>query len=134
MTKYNSTDGKTVLDSSDDAAQANWGGSWRMPTIEEFQALGAAVTTAWTSDYKGSGVEGLVCTDKTDSSKVLFFPAAGQCYYGGVHYVGSEGHYWSSSLNTGMVSANDLLFSSGGARWNLSDLRFNGHPIRVVVC
>ena len=46
MTKYNATDGKTVLEASDDAAVANWGGSWRMPTTAEFQALGAAVNTA----------------------------------------------------------------------------------------
>lgn len=32
MTKYNSTDGKTVLDLEDDAARANWGGEWHIPT------------------------------------------------------------------------------------------------------
>ena len=28
---------KTVLEPKDDAACANWGGSWRTPTIEEWQ-------------------------------------------------------------------------------------------------
>jgi hypothetical protein len=32
MSKYNSSDNKTVLDLEDDAAAANWGGAWRMPT------------------------------------------------------------------------------------------------------
>ena len=68
MTKYNSTDGKTVLDLSDDAARANMGGLWRMPTTDEYAALGAATTSASTSDYQGSGIAGLVLTDKTDSS------------------------------------------------------------------
>lgn len=30
--KYNSNDGKRTLDFEDDAARANWGGQWHMPT------------------------------------------------------------------------------------------------------
>lgn len=37
--KYNATDGKKVLDPQDDAATANWGGGWRIPTREEFKDL-----------------------------------------------------------------------------------------------
>ena len=33
------TDTKTVLDPEDDAAIANWGGAWRMPTYDEFSEL-----------------------------------------------------------------------------------------------
>ena len=89
MTKYNSTDGLTTLQSTDDAAIVNWGGAWRMPTTAEFQALGNAVNTTWTTDYQGTGVSGLVCTDKTDSSKVLFFPAAGVALEGDIEYLGN---------------------------------------------
>jgi len=45
LTKYNTSssygtvDNKTVLDSADDAAHANWGGSWRMPTHAEWTEL-----------------------------------------------------------------------------------------------
>lgn len=134
MTKYNSTDGKTVLDLSDDAANANWGGSWRMPTTAEFQALGNAVNTAWTADYQGSGVRGLVCTDKTDSSKVLFFPAAGFCYYDIVNNVGSFGIYWSSSLRSDNVQrAYRLNFYNEGASWATNDSRYSGLSVRGVV-
>ena len=135
MTKYNSTDGKTVLDTSDDAAQAAWGGSWRMPTNEEFQALVNAVNTAWTSSYNSSGVAGLVCTDKTDSSKVLFFPAAGRCYNGSVWYVGSGGSYWSSSLldvDVLMTYGFNLLFDSGSVSMSFNDRR-DGYSVRPVV-
>ena len=38
-TKYNSTDGKTALDLSDDVAHVLWGGNWRMPTLSELQFL-----------------------------------------------------------------------------------------------
>jgi len=135
MTKYNSTDGKTVLDAEDDAAVANWGGSWRMPTTAEYIALGNAVNTAWTADYQGSGVKGLVCTDKTDSSKVLFFPACGFCSNGSVRYVGSYGFYRSSSrYSSNVQSAYCLNFRSGYVNWQDYDYdRCIGFPVRGVV-
>ena len=133
MTKYNSTDGKTVLDASDDAARANWGGSWRMPTTAEYAALGAAVNSAWTTDYQGSGVSGLVLTDKTDSSKVLFFPAAGYCIDGSVYSVGSYGDYWSSSVNSSNVRSAYLMnFSSSLVYWQNLNSRCYGFPVRAV--
>lgn len=134
MTKYNSSDGKTVLDASDDAVIGNWGGSWRMPTTDEYAALGAAVNTAWTADYQGSGVAGMICTDKTDSSKVLFFPACGYCYNGSVLNVGSNGLYWSSSLNSSRVQyAYYLYFNGGGVFWQNSSRRHYGFSVRGVV-
>ena len=39
MTKYNSTDGKTVLDPEDDAAHVNMGDTWKMPTKEQVTEL-----------------------------------------------------------------------------------------------
>jgi hypothetical protein len=134
MTKYNSTDGKTVLEASDDAVQANWGGQWRMPTTAEYATLGNAVTTAWTANYQGSGVKGLICTDKTDSSKVLFFPACGLCIDGSVYNVGSHGYYWSSSLlSSNVQSAYYLYFLASYVDWQGSNHRSYGFPVRGVV-
>ena len=134
ITKYNSTDGKTVLDLSDDAARANWGGSWRTPTTAEFAALGAAVNTEWTSDYQGSGVAGLVCTDKTDSSKVLFFPACGNCSEGSVSFVGSYGNYQSSSLgDNNVILAYRLQFGSSNVNWQSLGNRLYGFPVRGIL-
>ena len=133
MTKYNSTDSKTVLEVADDAAQANWGGSWRMPTVDEFVALGNAVTTAWTADYQGSGVAGMTCTDKNDSSKVLFFPAAGSCGDGSVGYVGSLGSYWSGSLYSSNVQDAYILgFFNGDVNWQVYNGRCYGFAVRGV--
>ena len=134
ITKYTSNDGKTVLESVDDAATANMGSGWRMPTTAEFQALGNAVNSAWTADYQGSGVAGLICTDKTDSSKVLFFPAAGICSNGSVYYVGSSGYYWSSSVFSSDVQLAYLLnFGSSGVLWQGNTRRCNGFAVRGVL-
>ena len=37
--KYNSTDGKSVLDSVDDIANITYGGKWHIPTLEDVQEL-----------------------------------------------------------------------------------------------
>ena len=134
MTKYNETDSKTVLEASDDAAVANWGGSWRMPTTAEFQALGEAVNTEWTADYQGSGVAGLICTDKTDSSKILFFPAAGLAKNGSVEGIGNNGYNVSSSLYADNKQAvYYLYFDSADTYWGNGSYRSHGRCIRPVI-
>lgn len=131
ITKYNETDKKTILEPSDDAAVANWGGSWRMPTTDEFKALGAAVNTEWT---QVNNVYGMLCTDIEDSSKKLFFPAAGNCYNGSVEDVGDYGYYWSSSLYTdNRLGSYYLLFSSSNTSWDGNFDRYFGFAVRPVV-
>lgn len=133
--KYNETDGKTVLEPIDDAVASAWGNGWRMPTKDEYIALGVAVKKVWTADYQGSGVAGLVFTDKRDSSKVLFFPACGFCYDGSVSSnVGSSGYYWSSSLDSRDVqTAYDLYFNDCYVGWRYDDYRYVGISVRGVV-
>ena len=133
MTKYNSTDGKTVLDLEDDAARVNWGGSWRMPTTEEYVALGAAVNSAWTSNYNDSGIAGLVLTDKTDSSKELFFPASGYCYGGSYGNRGLIGQYWSSSLHSNVVDSQKMNFKEDRVIWQNDGKRNFGYAVRGVM-
>ena len=134
MSKYNSTDEKTVLELEDDAAAVNMGGSWRIPTTEEWQVLSEAVYTEWTNNYNDTGVSGLICTDKTDNSKVLFFPACGNCRNGSVYDVGSYGYYWSSSLDSSDVQgAYYLDFYDGYVTWQSDSLRYYGFPVRGVL-
>ena len=131
MTKYNSTDGLTTLEAVDDAAVANWGGSWRIPTTDEFQALGAAVNTTWT---QVNNVYGILCTDKTDKSKTLFFPATGRCSNGSDVGVGDWGSYYSSSLNTnGRQLALSLIIDSNNVTWDNTFARCFGLTIRPVI-
>lgn len=95
LTKYTSTDGKATLEAADDAATANWGSGWRMPTKAEFEELLNNTTKAWTSNYNGSGVAGYTFTA---NGQTLFLPAAGSRNGTNVNYQGSGGLYWSSTL------------------------------------
>ena len=131
MAKYKYTDGLTTLEPSDDAAVANWGGSWRMPTTDDFQTLGAAVNTAWT---QVNNVYGILCTDKKDNSKTLFFPAAGFCDDSSARNVGNGGIYWSSSLFTvSRYNAYNLNFTSSNLLWGNPSPRFVGCSVRPVI-
>ncbi len=89
------TDTKTVLDMEDDAAHANWGGDWRMPTKAEFSELITNTTSAWTTQ---NGVNGWEFTSKKEgNTNFIFLPAAGYRLYGTLRSVGSDGNYWSST-------------------------------------
>lgn len=132
MTKYNADDGLTVLLESDDAAVANMGGSWRMPTEEEYQELLDNTTNKWVDDYNGSGVNGRLFTSKVNS-RTLFFPTSGFFFNGNVYYVGSSGDFWCSSLGTSNVLyGRSLNFCSGNCNVG-NGSRYGGRPVRGVV-
>ena len=114
FTKYNNEGGKTVLDLADDAAHVNLGGSWRMPTQAEWQELHDNCTWTWTTQ---NGINGYKVTSKKAgyTGKFIFLPAAGDRYGSGLINVGSNGGYWSSSLNEdGSSFAWSLYFDSDG--------------------
>ena len=135
-TKYNEVDRKITLEPTDDAVKAAWGGNWRMPTVSEFIALGNAVTTAWTANYEGSGVAGVVLTSNADGA-TLFFPAAGYCGNGSVCEVGNFGYYWSSSLYTDdgypYYEVYYSFVGSDSVGWDYCYNRFNGCPVRGIL-
>ncbi len=94
------TDNRTTLESSDDVAHQKWGGSWRMPTHEEFQELIDNCTWSWTTM---SGVNGYKVTSMKSgyTGRSLFLPAAGFRDGTSLYYARESGYYWSSSLGTG---------------------------------
>jgi hypothetical protein len=129
-TKYNGTDGKTVLDLEDDAAHMNMGGTWRMPTEAEFNELTTNTTVTWETV---NGVKGRKFTNKSDSSKYIFIPAAGWCNNGLRNDVGSFGSAWSSSLDSYSHNyALYLSFNSSGVS-AAYDSRFVGRSVRGVL-
>ena len=77
FSKYNNTDGKKVLDLCDDAAHIHMGGRWHMPTKEQIIELKSNTISDWVTNYNGSGVNGILFTSKSDTSKKLFLPASG---------------------------------------------------------
>ena len=97
---YGTVDNKTTLELEDDAARANWGGAWRMPTDDEWTELLENCTRTWTSDYNGTGVAGRIVTSKINGNSI-FLPAAGSRNDESLGDAGYYGRYWSSSLFTG---------------------------------
>ena len=93
---YGTVDNKTVLELADDAARANWGGAWRMPTDAEWTELRENCTWTWTIK---NGVNGYEVKSEANGNSI-FLPAAGYRDGGDLYYAGSNGDYWSSSLDT----------------------------------
>ncbi|MBQ9363644.1 MAG: Ig-like domain-containing protein [Bacteroidaceae bacterium] len=125
---YGTVDNKTVLDLEDDAARANWGGTWRMPTKAEQDELCNNCTWTWTTQ---NGVNGYKVTSKTNGNSI-FLPAAGYRFDSSLSSAGSYGDYWSSSLNASVSSyACHLDFDSGDVDWYY-DNRYNGRSVRAV--
>ncbi len=88
-------DNKTVLEPEDDAATANWGDVWRMPTDAEWTELREQCTWTWTTQ---NGMNGYQVASKTNGNSI-FLPAAGFRDGNAAPYVaGRRGYYWSSSL------------------------------------
>ncbi len=86
-------DNKTTLEKADDAAAANWGGDWAMPSPDDFSELQQYCTCTWTTQ---NGVNGYLIKGTNGNS--IFLPAAGYRYHGDLNDEGSYGYYWSSSL------------------------------------
>ena len=89
------TDDLTTLSPEDDAATANWGGDWRMPTYDDWEELYQNTTHTWTT---WNGVNGRLFTASNGNS--LFLPASGYFDGNSLNLVGSDGNYWPSSLFT----------------------------------
>ena len=68
-------DNKKTLELADDAAQANWGNNWRMPTKVELDELRDSANCTWTWVEK-NGVNGYEVTSKVNGNSI-FFPVAG---------------------------------------------------------
>lgn len=121
-------DGKTVLDLEDDAARANWGGTWRMPTDAEWTELRNNCTWTWTTQ---NGVNGRVVTSNINGNSI-FLPAAGYRYGSNLTYAGSYGVYWSSSLYTDNPSSAWNVYFDSSYVYRSSYNRFNGFSVRPV--
>ena len=124
--KYNSGDAK--LESADDAATVNLGGSWRMPTQAEWRDLYNECTWTWISQ---NGVNGYKVSSKKNNNSI-FLPAAGYRSGTSSGNVGSNGYYWSSQVCSSFVySAWDVGFGSGYRDYGNSG-RDDGFSVRPV--
>lgn len=122
------TDNKTVLDAEDDAATANWGNGWRMPTGEELAELKDGCIKIWTTQQ---GVKGRIFIGLNGNT--LFLPAAGYYIDTSLDDAGSYGYYWLSTLyDYDPNGAYCLSFSSGYVYWD-GYYRYYGLSVRPVV-
>ena len=91
--KYNATDGKTVLEPMDDAATVNWGGSWRTPTREEMEELINLCTWEVTTQNDVIG-----CKVTGPNGKSIFMPAAGRYNKTSLGKKDRYLYYWTATL------------------------------------
>ena len=121
------TDSYGNLTSQYDAATANWGGNWRMPTYAELSELNTQCTWEWinTNDFKGYKVTG-------PNGNSIFLPAAGYRLGSSLYHAGSRGYYWSSTPDVINDSAFSLGFDSGGHYMSYYG-RYYGRSVRPIL-
>lgn len=137
--QYGDYDGKTTLELSDDAASRNCRGSWRMPTKAEMQELKDKCTWTWckAGNTEYNGVAGYKVVSKINNN-YLFLPAAGYrdtsgSYDHGVHDLGTDGYYWTSTLGSdGAYSIYRLYFLEIDAIVDDGTVRWEGYSVRPV--
>lgn len=135
MTKYGTIDNKTKLDPEDDAAIANWGNDWCMPTNEQLWELtkNSYTDTEWTTM---NDVNGYKITSKKNGNSI-FIPAAGVHKNGSLNFAGSHGFYWSCDADYSKHSdystrALLLYIYSGYISASNNFSRFYGQSVRPV--
>ncbi|MBR3064700.1 MAG: hypothetical protein IKG90_03500, partial [Bacteroidales bacterium] len=134
--KYSEEDSYKTLFPEDDAATSLWKDPWRMPTKGEWAALRDATlyTWEWKTNYNGSGKNGMLVTRKEGTGPCagnsIFLPAAGRWFESQWLYGGSQGFYWSSSLDTALFAMGVEVLDSG-SRWLTAD-RYAGLNVRPV--
>ena len=136
LKKYNDTNGYgpvdnlTTLEAADDAAVANWGDSWRMPTNEEMDELVNNCT--WTKTTH-NGVSGFKV--EASNGNYIFLPCAGR-NSGGELERSENAFYWTSSLSKYSYPLSAHCLNSDD--WMPKDMwvsnceRYCGLPIRAV--
>lgn len=121
------TDNLTTLQPKDDAAKANWGRGWRMPTDSDWLELYQNTTNTWTTQ---NGVKGCLFTATNGAS--IFMPATGYRWDRNLYAAGGYGCYWSRSLNSDLSgSAWYFHFSSKGCNI-INDIRSKGLSVRPI--
>ena len=124
--------GSDISSTRYDAAKANWGGSWRMPTLMEMNALLNTENYTWTWTTV-DGVAGYQVTSQVEGTEgnSIFLPAAG--YQEGSYYKepGAGCYYWTSTLyNDG--NSNYLHGNNTTHAVDTDYMRYLGFAVRPV--
>lgn len=113
-----------------DAARANWGSPWRMPTEQEIIEL-VLNTNGMSTEL--NGVRGTMVTGRNGNS--IFFPYAGKMIDTTLYDEGDFGYYYSSSLTKPITSDSGpyYYFVDDTQGTTSSVNRYPGFTIRPVV-
>lgn len=113
---------------STDAAAAEWGGSWRLPTEEEVKELVDKCIWTWTTldGRPGCKITGL-------NGNSIFLPAAGGMGGSQLYYGKTNGSYWTSSPLSGYNDRAAALFFNYRSHTAYRFDRSFGLPIRPVL-
>ena len=107
-----------------------WGGEWRMPTVQELDDLCEKCEWTWT---KMNGVNGYVVRGRGDySSASIFLPCAGSGNGTSLSAVGSYGHYRSSVPNSDSDYVSGSLNFHSGDHYMHDCGRYYGQSVRPV--
>ena len=123
---YGTRDNKKELEASDDAAAANWGEGWRIPTSTEFDELIDNCTWTWTTQNSVQGWK------VSANGKSIFLPAAGS-FSNVLQYAGSNGAYWTCSNNVSQsYYSYALIFTNSVKACDKENFRYVGYSVRPV--
>ena len=155
FTKYNTTDGKTVLELVDDAAYKYLGEGWRMPTMNDFVEL-CQQTDMFIVSTEGEEIPVTVTEDsrypiyftfnRMDNAKAFKFykrgdhstyisvPFVGYAYDGSVRSVSVGCYLWSSSLGSEGVQLAFFWACVAPVGFGLVNdvCRYYGFPVRGI--
>ena len=110
-----------------DAAAANMESPCRMSTKAQCDELINNTTSEWTSM---NGVNGYKFTNKSNSNKYIFLPAAGNWYESTHNMPARYGRYWSTTWNSSTNACN-IRFDSNIVRVETAS-REMGFSIRGI--
>ncbi|MBO4417592.1 MAG: hypothetical protein J5801_05705 [Bacteroidales bacterium] len=125
---YGLVDNNTVLYPEDDSANINLGGSWRMPTIAEWEELMTECTWIWITR---NGVSGRLVIGANGNS--IFLPASGIRDESYCDYPGESGYFWSSSLYSDSPNCAWYMYFDGYDVFAEFNNRFVGLSVRPVM-
>lgn len=140
-TPGNTLNGNIAVGEDFDAARANLGAPWRMPTSAEFAELFANIryinadgtevdTTKTDKRVTVNGVMGLYLESTINGAR-LFFSCSGYGVGNVWNYRGSNGSYWSSDWGSARF-ARSLIFYLGGVYPQGNGGRYYGFALRPV--
>ena len=127
--KYNSTDGKNVLELQNDAAASCWGWSWGLPSKEEVQELIDNTTRTIIEDNGGF----VIFTSNINGEK-LYVPCAGMASGTNINSGQGEAYFWTRDVVEGNNNTYNAyaLYCRGELPSIETIRRDKGLPIRPV--